>query len=100
MFGFRMGKNKQLILSKSVCSLAVQWKILQCEEVLTALFAPETQLEWDCSSPLPLIISPFLYPLGFSPRLSFPACSSRPPVYAEQPTAGEEGIREGTPIEP
>lgn len=43
----------------NVCSLGVQWKILQCEEVLTALFVLE-QLEWVSS----LIMGPFLCPLA------------------------------------
>lgn len=53
----------------NVCSLGVQWKILQCEEVLTALFVIETQLEWVSSS---LIMRPFLSPLASRPV--FPFC--------------------------
>lgn len=53
----------------NVCSLGVQLETLQCEEVLTALFVIETQLEWVSSSslimrPLPLssLASPSVSP--------------------------------------
>lgn len=59
---------------------AVQWKILQCEEVLTALFASETQLEWVCPSPPPLIVGP-LSVLVFA---FLPVARSRRPALASQ----------------
>lgn len=52
------------MLEVNVCSLGVQSEILQCEEVLTALFVIETQLEWVSSSSL--IMRPFPLSLGLS----------------------------------
>lgn len=50
----------------NVCSLGAQWKILQCEEVLTVSFVVETRLECASSSP-PLNICPFLSSLASHP---------------------------------
>lgn len=72
----------------NVCSPGVQWKILQCEEVLTLLFVVETQLECAASS------SPLSS--GFSSLVRCSSvCFSHPPACTVEPTAGREGIREG-----
>lgn len=82
----------------NVCSVGVQWKILQCEEVLTVLFVVETQLEC-ASSPPPLNICPFLSSLASHPFLCLLLCFSvyvsHPSACTVEPTAGREGIREG-----
>lgn len=57
-------RTKNKMLEVNVCSLGVQLEILQCEEVLTALFVIETQLEWVSSSSL--IMRPFPLSLGLS----------------------------------
>lgn len=86
----------------NVCSLGVQLEILQCEEVLTALFVIETQLEWVSSSSL--IMRPLPLSSGFSLGLSLLSLSRRfsccavfhsPPACNVEPTAGGEGTREG-----
>lgn len=81
--------------------LACSRKILQCEEVLTALFVIETQLEWASF----LIMRPFPSPQA-SPTVApsrvvlpflsvgFSADFPQPPACTVEPTAGREGTRE------
>lgn len=86
----------------NVCSLGVQWKVLQYEEVLTALFIIGSQLEWVSSSCL--IMRPFL-PLSVlrlsllslpvvSLAVAFLSISLTHPACIVEPTAGREGIRD------